>query len=377
METLNILLVILLSLGAIQGFVFGGILLKSTQYNKIANRLLAILLILLSYRLLVQIMRLFGLGYYDLWYYVMLDLSWIHGALLYAFVVAQTKHEFTFERKHYIHLIPLALQIAFSIFVRIQNLYWDGTRESLSWAGYWGYWVWMNQPTIYIVASALIVFYAYQAEKLLLNPSKDVTLGNGRLKWLKTIITSFKLYFAVVFLVLVCDLIFIRLSTNDYYFYFTRFYYYPFFIGISLLTYWIGIEGFKRKDLDDISFQVPMDPEKILQLKKVANALETLMQEQQLFKDPDLNLNKTADTLQVKPYLLSQALSEILNTKFNDYVNAFRIREVQALLLRPEKSKHNLLTLAFEAGFNSKSSFNRSVNKQLGISPSELRKQSK
>lgn len=377
METINILIVILLSLGAIQGLVFGIILLKSTNKNKMANRLLAVLLILLSYRLLVQIMRLFGLGFYDSWYYIILDLSWVHGALVYAYVISQTRQEFSFERKHFIHLIPLALQIAFSIFVRIQNLYWDGTRESLSWAGYWGYWVWMNQPTIYIVASALIVFYAYQAEKLLLYPSKGLILGIGRLKWLKTIITSFKLYFAFVFLLLVGDLIYVKLTTNAYYFYFTRFYYYPFFIGISLLTYWIGIEGFRRKDLDDISYKVALVPEKEAQLVKVATALEKSMREQRLFKDPDLSLNKTADALQVKPYLLSQALNEILNTKFNDYLNAFRIAEVQALLLKPEKSKHNLLTLAFEAGFNSKSSFNRSVNKQLGISPSELRNQVK
>jgi AraC-like DNA-binding protein len=235
----------------------------------------------------------------------------------------------------------------------------------------------MNQPTIYIVASAMIVFYAYQAEKLLLFPSQGIILGKGRLKWLKTIITSFKLYFTIVFFVLVCDLIFIRVTTNEYYFYTTRFYYYPFFIGISLLTYWIGIEGFKRKDLDDISYLVPTEPEKVLQLAELANALEAAMKEQQLFKDPDLNLNKTAELLQVKSYLLSQALNEILDTKFNDYVNAFRIAEVQSLLLRPEKSKHNLLTLAFEAGFNSKSSFNRSVNKQLGITPNKLRQHAK
>jgi AraC-like DNA-binding protein len=208
----------------------------------------------------------------------------------------------------------------------------------LDWAEYWGYWVWMNQPTIYIVASALIVFYAYQAEKLLVYPSKGLTLGIGRLKRLKTIITSFKLYFAVVFLLLVGDLIYVKLTTNAYYFYFTRFYYYPFFIGISLLTYWIGIEGFRRKDLDDIAYKVALEPEKEAQLIIVTKALEKSMCERRLFKALDLSLNKTAEALQVKPYLLSQALNEILNTKFNDYLNAFRIAEVQALLLKPERA---------------------------------------
>ena len=72
--------------------------------------------------------------------------------------------------------------------------------------------------------------------------------------------------------------------------------------------------------------------------------------------------------------MLTQALNEVLQTKFNDYVNAFRITEVQALLLRPEKSKHNLLTLAFEAGFNSKSSFNTAFKKHTGLTPTQFRK---
>lgn len=374
MQTADILIVIVLSIGAIQGFVFGTILLKSSKFNKTANRLLATLLILFSYRLLVQIMRLFGIGYYDTWYYLMLDLSWIHGALLFGYVYAQTHQNFQLKTKHLAHLLPVFFQVIFSVFVRIQNIYWDGTKESLSWAGYWGYWLWMNQPTIYIVASVLIVSYAYIAEKHLDNPDKKVVLGEGRLNWLKRIIKSFKIYFSLVFLVLIADMLFIRLSSQEYYFYFTRFYYYPFFIGISIMTYWIGIEGFKRKDNTDISYAKPLEPERVAQLEQIVKDLQSLMRDKQVFKDPDLSLNKTANMLQIKPYLLTQALNEVLQTKFNDYVNAFRIAEVQSLLLRPEKRKHNLLTLALEAGFNSKSSFNRSVNKQLGVSPSELRK---
>ncbi|WP_395375657.1 helix-turn-helix transcriptional regulator [Marinicella sp. W31] len=373
MDTFTILIIVLLSAGAIQGLVFGAILLKSNTRNKTANKILAVLLILLSYRLVVQTMRLFGLGYYDGWYYVMLDLSWIHGALLYFYVIAQTQPGFSFNKSHWIHFLPLMLQVIFSTFVRLQNLYWDGTKESLSWLGYWGYWLWMNQPTIYIVASALIIFYTHKAEKLLHHPSEGVIIDSERLGWLKTIITAFKLYFSMVLLILLGDLIFFKATTDEYYFYFIRFYYYPFFIGISILTYWIGIEGFKRKDLQEITVKTKLDPEKEQQLKMVAKALQKCMQEQELFKEPNLNLNKTAEFLRIKPYLVSQSLNEVLNTKFNDFINSYRIAEVQKLLLDPKKNKHNLLTLAMEAGFNSKSSFNRSVKKQLGISPNELR----
>ena len=91
MDTGTILIIILLAIGSIQGLIYGFILLKSTKYNKLANRILAIILLLLSYRLTIQIMRLFGLGYYDSWYYIMIDISWVYGALIYLYTRAQTQ----------------------------------------------------------------------------------------------------------------------------------------------------------------------------------------------------------------------------------------------------------------------------------------------
>ncbi|MEL7065514.1 MAG: helix-turn-helix domain-containing protein, partial [Bacteroidota bacterium] len=57
----------------------------------------------------------------------------------------------------------------------------------------------------------------------------------------------------------------------------------------------------------------------------------------------------------------------------NEYVNTWRVKEVQQLLKEPQNQKYTLLSIALEAGFNSKSSFNRAVKKHLGISPSELK----
>jgi enoyl-[acyl-carrier protein] reductase/trans-2-enoyl-CoA reductase (NAD+) len=72
-------------------------------------------------------MRLFDIGYYDSWYYVMIDLSWIHGALIYFYTKAQTQPYLKFKRKDWLHFLPVIIQITISVFVRLQNLYWDGT----------------------------------------------------------------------------------------------------------------------------------------------------------------------------------------------------------------------------------------------------------
>ncbi len=373
MGTDDIIIAILLCIGAVQGLVFGAILMRSATT---ANRLLAVILFFLSYRLTVQVMRLFGLGYYDGWYYLMLDLSWVNGALLYFYARAQVIPDFKIRGRDWWHFFPLALQIVCSIFVRLQNLYWDGTRESLSWLGYWGYVVWMNNSTIYLVASGLIVGYAILAQRSLENPPAGVLVDSTRLAWIKRIIAVFKWYFAAVLVILLLDFLVFRLFDGGSYFYFIRFYYYPFFIGLSGLTYWIGMEGFRRKDQPGPQWAPALSPSERQQLQQIADDMDVLMREQKPFTQADLSLRSLAEQLGVKPYLLSKCFKEILGTKYSDYINDQRLAEVQRLLRQPESQQFTLLSLALDAGFYSKSSFHRVVKKRLGISPRELKEQS-
>lgn len=375
MKITSIITILILSIGAIQGIVYGIILFKSTKYNKIANKILAAILFLLSYRLIIQIMRLFGLGYYDSWYYIMIDLSWIHGALIYYYTKAQTQPNlnFNFKRKDFIHLLPLIFQIAISVFVRVQNLYWDGTKESLSWLGYYSYIIWMNNSTIYIIASFLITLYSYKSLKLLNSIDNRYEISKEKLTWIKRILVAFLIYFTLVLVVFLFDLIIFKSSNVGSYFYFTRFYYYPFFIGIAIITYWIGIEGFSRRNEPELMLKNTINKDEMLRLKVISEKLIDIMEIKELYKNQELSLEILSKEINVKPYLISKCLSEIFNKRFNDFVNQYRVKQVQLLLKDQENSKYTLLSLALDAGFNSKSSFNRAIKKHLGISPSELK----
>ena len=55
------------------------------------------------------------------------------------------------------------------------------------------------------------------------------------------------------------------------------------------------------------------------------------------------------------------------------FVNTFRVNEFTQLLKIPENQNQNILNLAFEAGFNSKSSFNAAFRKKTGVSPRQYR----
>ncbi|MEM1337409.1 MAG: helix-turn-helix domain-containing protein [Bacteroidota bacterium] len=373
MSATQTILITLLGLGSVQGLVYGVILLRSTRENKLANRLLAAILFFFSYRLLVQILRLFGLGYYDIWYYFMLDYSWVHGPLLYFYVKAHLIPNFKLRTRDLAHFIPLFLQIGFSIFVRLQNLYWDGTKESLSWLGYWGYVVWMNLSTIYFVASVLIIIYSFQAQRLLKLHQSDFRIAVAGTNWLSKVLMAFKFYFALVLLTLIVDVLIIKNANFLSYWYFDRFYYYPFFLGISALTYWLGLEGYKRKDTKIVDWKPNISSSEMEVLNTLAIALEAAMQEHQWYKDPELTLPILASKLDTKPYLLTKCLNTILQNKFADYINSYRVSELKRLLDQPENDKYTLLSLAYDAGFNSKSSFHRAVKKHLGVNPGDLK----
>lgn len=372
-STGSALLILLLAVGAVQGLVYGVLLFKSNNENKQANQFLGVILLIFSYRLIVQSMRLFGLGYYDGWYYVMLDFSWVNGALLYFYIRALINQSIKLNKSDIYHFYPLLIQVGFSVFVRIQNIYWDGTRESLSWLGYWGYVFWMNNPTIYLVASSLLIFYSFSSFKLLREVSDSVTIEPDRIQWIRRILYSFSVFFILVFVTLLTDLLYNAFITNDYYFYFTRFYYYPFFIGLSLLTYWLGFEGFKRKDDRGIIIKPDISEKLKKQLELLSKELDQKMESEFLFRNPELTVSVLANMIGVKPYLINKCMSDVKQIKFSDYINAYRVSEVKELVNKPENKSYTLLSIAYDAGFNSKSSFNRAVKKHLGVSPSELK----
>ena len=142
---------------------------------------------------------------------------------------------------------------------------------------------------------------------------------------------------------------------------------------MALITYWLGIEGFNRKNELVVKSKITLSEKEERQLETIGKNLQQLMVADKLYRDPELTLAKLSETLQVKSYLLTRCLNLHFGKKFSDYINGLRIDDLKALLKDPKNQKYTLLSLAFEVGFNSKASFNRAVKKATGASPSSLK----
>ena len=97
------------------------------------------------------------------------------------------------------------------------------------------------------------------------------------------------------------------------------------------------------------------------------------MEEEKLFQETELNLQQLADQLKYPAYLVSQAINLKLNKTFYDLVNGYRIEEAKRLLTDPSNQNYKILSVGFDAGFNSKTTFNTVFKKYTGYSPSEYR----
>ncbi|GAB5409615.1 MAG: helix-turn-helix domain-containing protein [Balneolaceae bacterium] len=370
MTNLEVLFVSLMLFGALQGIVLGISLWKNDFPQKTAHRFLASILLFFSYRLIVESLRFFDIGFYDIWYHLLLEYNWIYGALIFFFVASYINPKFELIlKKHWIHFLPVLIEFAFSNFIKTQNFYWDGTRESLSWAGYYGYILWMHTPFNYLVSGLLILFYSFKSWMLLADPPepKGYLVLDEHTSWLKNVIFVLSGFSILFMLVGIIDYLFFNYMIRE-------FYIYPMFIGMSLITYWLGLQGFSRREKSPVKILPELSRDNQSTLTELAKKLSILMEKETVYKDPELNLAKLSELLQAKPYLITQTLNLVIGKKFSDYVNEYRLEEVKRLMNSTDYSHFTLLAIANEAGFNSKASFNRIVKKLTGKPPSDLKK---
>ena len=107
--------------------------------------------------------------------------------------------------------------------------------------------------------------------------------------------------------------------------------------------------------------------------QRLKDALAAAMDKDRPWRDSDLTLADLADRLSTTPHKLSEVLNSQLGLTFYDFVNGYRVREVQRRIAAGEAQKLTMLTLAMDAGFASKSTFNMVFKKHTSRTPSAYR----
>jgi len=96
-----------------------------------------------------------------------------------------------------------------------------------------------------------------------------------------------------------------------------------------------------------------------------------LMEDKKPFLRKRYSISDLAHDVKVPQHHISYLLNSIFQIRFNDYINQYRIRYLKDRLAKEDLSHMTLEGLALEAGFSSRNTFIRVVQKQTGMNPSE------
>ncbi|WP_162389739.1 ABC transporter permease [Spirosoma endbachense] len=88
-----------------------------------------------------------------------------------------------------------------------------------------------------------------------------------------------------------------------------------------------------------------------------------------LYEDAELTLTTLALKLAMHPHELSRIINVGLDKNFSDFINEFRVREIARKMRDPAYDRLTLLGIAYESGFNSKTTFNRVFKQMTGKTP--------
>lgn len=108
--------------------------------------------------------------------------------------------------------------------------------------------------------------------------------------------------------------------------------------------------------------------------KQLIGKLNKLLNNDKIFKNSSLSLDKLAKRLSTNRSYLSQLINEEFNKNYTDYLNEFKVKEAMHLLSDARKAnQYSIDAIAKEAGFKSVSRFNEIFKKNTGLTPSAFR----
>ena len=104
----------------------------------------------------------------------------------------------------------------------------------------------------------------------------------------------------------------------------------------------------------------------------IIKQIEQLMNEKEIYKDPELSLDSLALLLNIKRNRVSMAINRCTKKNINTFINEYRIKNVICLLSKANRHTFSIEGAAYDSGFNAPRTFYRVFKEMTGLTPSEF-----
>jgi AraC-like DNA-binding protein len=108
-------------------------------------------------------------------------------------------------------------------------------------------------------------------------------------------------------------------------------------------------------------------------MDEIVRKINVAMEQENLYQETELTLQQLSTHLQYPSHQVSQAINDGMKKSFYELINGYRVEEAKRLLLHPKSEGFTVLSVGFEAGFNSKTTFNTVFKKFTGLTPTDFR----
>jgi AraC-like DNA-binding protein len=300
----------------------------------------------------------------------------LHGPLLYLYVVYSLRTDQRFGLINYIHFLP---PLGFYLYMIPFFFQYSTEERALINSGA------MDDYATFI-AFSLVAFlisgigYAVASYRLL-NRYQDITKQNFAYKesidlnWLKHFIIGMGVIFGIAILLAVLqEWVGVQFGFNTDIIFYSLIILFIFYLGYSGIIHQ-GIFSTSNAPVaiveEDTKDSYKRSGLKESDAKLYHEKLMTIMKKEKPYLEPKLSLVGLAEHLDISPNHLSQIINQCEDKNFYDFVNHYRVEEFKKRVLDPENSNFSLLAIAYDSGFNSKSSFNDVFKKTVGKTPTQ------
>ncbi|MCP5079108.1 MAG: helix-turn-helix transcriptional regulator [Psychromonas sp.] len=366
--SLKAIICTLLSVGIFQSVMFSVSMYGKKQY------LLSMWLALFSFEIICKLLLYFEIApSFSQWFGFWFTFDIIYGPLLFLWIL-QLLTKQPLSRWHLLHFLPTLIYFLLTVPEVVAR---GGQSRALAIDTYLagGEWAVFSKsvqllqslilwhPMLYSI-SALILLIQYRRKR---QKSKDKSQFISSNWLLCMLILHIIMWFAVIL-----GLVFIPIPVTLLY----MLSYLPTIVWINLMTY-LSLLYIPFEQKEPSSKQVKYSNTKLTsqQLKDIAKQLDALMQ-QGLFCQSRLSIEQVAKQINIPSHYVSQVINEFYQCNFFDYINSHRLEAIKIQLHDEKQQQKNILEIALENGFNSKSTFNTAFKKLTGLTPSQYRKQS-
>lgn len=359
---------ILILFGAVQGFILCFFIYQKHKRNKLSTFFFVLFLFSLAFLNIMYVCIDIDLfKYYRPLHLFPFPYKWLLGIGFYFYIKNQFKNG---DKKAY-HIKEWYLFIP-AILYGILKTYWFFISVSENSYRITGVLVDSNFFRVNEICFLLFTVFLLIKALQFIKDQKTTLALQGKLlehlEWLKKFTTLFLLIMLFEIILFVIDL---SIHNGKESFLFM----YPFLIINVAFIYWIGYIGFIKPNLIINAFKLKIDNIESEKEKLIKQKLKHVIEVDEIYKNPNLTISEFAIKLDISTKELSNYINQFHGKNFSEFLSYHRIEKVKKLLNTQDISKFTLLKFAEDAGFSSKSSFNATFKKMVGITPSAYKKQ--